>query len=132
MAEPNDERLAAIGALLVRFASLDRNHVGFGDLQGLVERLPELVEDVIAQGLVFFDAIRVKIRNEGMVNNRAVYLPWGYAVWASKVFSRGDHHGVSQTSSPDLHRASDPLLDALRRVEGTPAGSARAQTDLPG
>jgi putative transposase len=27
--------------------------------------------------VVFFDAIRVKIRNEGMVNNRAVYLAIG-------------------------------------------------------
>src|SRR5713226_163363 len=27
--------------------------------------------------IVFFDAIRVKIRNEGMVNNRAVYLALG-------------------------------------------------------
>jgi transposase-like protein len=27
--------------------------------------------------IVFFDAIRVKIRNEGMVNNRAVYLAIG-------------------------------------------------------
>src|SRR5580700_135367 len=27
--------------------------------------------------IVFFDAIRVKIRNEGMVNNRAVYLAMG-------------------------------------------------------
>ena len=27
--------------------------------------------------VVFFDAIRVKIRNEGMVNNRAVYLALG-------------------------------------------------------
>jgi putative transposase len=27
--------------------------------------------------VVFFDAIRVKIRNEGMVNNRAAYLAIG-------------------------------------------------------
>ncbi|ABC22989.1 TRm3 transposase [Rhodospirillum rubrum F11] len=27
--------------------------------------------------LVFFDAIRVKIRNEGMVRNKAIHIPLG-------------------------------------------------------
>ena len=31
--------------------------------------------------IVFFDAIRVKIRHEGMVNNRAVYLAIGVRCW---------------------------------------------------
>ncbi len=34
--------------------------------------------------VVFFDAIRVKIRNEGMVNNRAVYLAIGMRVLGTR------------------------------------------------
>ena len=122
--------------------------------------------------IVFFDAIRVKIRNEGMVNNRAVYLAHWRALLGpqrnprtvdradrrreilaagddrtaqprhpghpdrrgrrAQRFSRGDHLGVSPSRGPDLHRASHPLLDALRLVEGTAAGGGGAQTDLPG
>jgi hypothetical protein len=121
--------------------------------------------------IVFFDAIRVKIRNEGMVNNRAVYPAIGVrcsghkeilGLWIEQTegakfwlrvmtelrnrgtqdildrrgrraqrFSRGDHLGVSPNPGPDLHRTSHPLLDALRRMERTPAGSDGAQTNLP-
>jgi putative transposase len=34
--------------------------------------------------IVFFDALRVKIRNEGLVNNRAVYLAMGCAARATR------------------------------------------------
>ena len=114
--------------------------------------------------IVFFDAMRVKIRNEGMVNNRAVYLAIGVrcsghkeilGLWIEqtegakfwlRVMTELRNRGTQdiliavvdglkgfpeaitsvfpQDRGPDLHRASDPLLDALRRVEGTPAGSA--------
>ena len=116
--------------------------------------------------IVFFDAIRVKIRNEGVVNNRAVYLAIGVrcsghkeilGLWIeqtegakfwlrvmTELRNRGTQdiliavvdglkgfpeaitsvfpRAVVQT----CNRASHPLLDALRRVEGTPAGGAGA------
>ena len=122
--------------------------------------------------IVFFDALRVKIRNEGMVNNRAVYLAIGSSLLGAQgdpghldradrrgeVLAAGDeraaqprgpghpdrggrraqglsgsdHLGVSQDRGPNLHRASDPVLDAVRLVEGTSGGGGGAQIGLPG
>ena len=122
--------------------------------------------------IVFFDALRVKIRNEGMVNNRAVYLALGVRCsghkeilghldradrrgevlaagneraaqprgpgppdrggrWAQGI-SRGDHLGVSQDRGPNLHRASDPVLDAVHLLERTSAGGGGTQIGVPG
>jgi len=80
-------------ALYARGMSTREIQAHVGELYG-IEISPDLVsavtdsvlEDVGAwqsrglestYAIVFFDAIRVKIRNEGMVNNRAVYLAIG-------------------------------------------------------
>ena len=108
--------------------------------------------------IVYFDALRVKIRDEGLVRNKAVYLAIGITcngykevlgLWIEqtegakfwlrvmnelkargtgdllvavvdglKGFPRGDHDGVSGMHRADLHRASDPLLAAVRLLEG--------------
>ena len=47
--------------------------------------------------IVFFDALRVKIRNEGMVNNRAVYLAWAYAARGTR---RSSASGSSRPKGP--------------------------------
>ena len=39
---------------------------------------------------------------------------------------------ISKNPGPDLHRPSDPLLDAVRLVEGAPGGGRGAQAGLPG
>ena len=109
--------------------------------------------------VVFFDALRVKIRDEGLVRNKAVYLAlaitcqgekevlglWieqteGAKFWLkvmNELRTRGgrrhpdrggrradrlprrDRRGVPAGRGPDLHRASDPQLAGLRRLERT-------------
>ena len=44
--------------------------------------------------MVFFDALRVKIRDEGLVRNKAVYL-------ALAITSEGDKEGVGAVDRPD-------------------------------
>ena len=36
--------------------------------------------------VVFFDALRAKIRDESVVRNKAVYLPWRWAAKATSIF----------------------------------------------
>ena len=102
---------------------------------------------------MFFDALRVKIRDEGTVRNKAVYLAVGVlpegkkdvlGIWIEQTegarfwlrvmaelknrgvadvliavvdgregLPGGDHSGVPRGADPDLHRASDRLLDGM-------------------
>jgi putative transposase len=102
--------------------------------------------------LVFFDAIRVKIRDEGFVRNKAVYIALAILADGSKAILglwieqtegakfwlrvmnelKNDHHRVPRRGRPDMHRASDPSLATVRVMEGPQAGHAGAQGDLPG
>ena len=119
--------------------------------------------------IVFFDALRVKIRDEGTVGTRPCTWPsaccpgqkevlglWieqteGAKFWLrvmtelqnrgvrhpdrggrwAEGFPRGDQLGVSAGGGADLHRAPDPLLDAVRVLERSQGRRRRAQADLP-
>jgi len=78
--------------------------------------ISEVTEEVMAQiaewqsrpldrmyPVVFFDALRVKIRDEGVVRNKAMYH-------------------VSAHDGADLHRAPDPQQLGLRKLEGAQVG----------
>jgi len=122
--------------------------------------------------VVYFDALGVKIRDEGSVRNKAVYLALGIAadgtkevlgIWIeqnegakfwlkvmnelrnrggediliavvdwAKGLSGGHHDGFPLGQRADLHRAFEPLLPVLLRLEGAPGPGWRAQSHLPG
>ena len=122
--------------------------------------------------VVYFDALRVKIRDEGSVRNKAVYLALGIAadgtkevlgIWIEqnegakfwlkvmnelrnrgvediliavvdglKGFSGGYHGGFSADECADLHRAFEPLLPVVLRLERAPGAGSRTEGHLPG
>lgn len=122
--------------------------------------------------IVFFDALRVKIRDEGAVKNKAVYLAIGVrcsghkevlGIWIEQTegakFSRSGHDRTQKPwdgghpnrrrrrsegvpggnlsslpsgGDPDLHRASDPVFNAVRLLEGTEGPHKRSEAHLPG
>ena len=69
--------------IAAQFASLDGVEISPDLVSAVTDAVLEEAAAWQSRGLeatyaiVFFDAIRVKIRNEGMVNNRAVYLALG-------------------------------------------------------
>ncbi len=110
--------------------------------------------------IVFFDAIRVKIRNEGMVNNRAVYLAIGVrcsghkeilGLWIEqtegakfwlRVMTEIRNRGTQDIliavvdglkGFPEaMHCPSAALLDAFCIVARAPIDRCCAAPDLPG
>jgi len=121
--------------------------------------------------IVFFDALRVKIRDEGVVKNKAVYLAIGVrcsghkeilGLWIeqtegakfwlrvmSEIRNRGTGDiliavvdgqglprshlgGVPRHRGADVHRAPDPLLDAIRLMERAQGDCRHAQAHLQG
>ena len=105
--------------------------------------------------VVFFDALRVRIRDEGLVRDRAACLALGITCQGEKEvlglwiglktrgvgdipiavvdgFPRRNRDGVPTDRGPDLHRASDPQLAGFRLLEGPQGGHARSEGRLPG
>ena len=100
--------------------------------------------------VVFFDALRVKIRDEGLVKNKAVYVALALNPDGEKLaqgdqraqgarrqrypdrrgrraqgLSRGDHLGLSADDRADLHRAPDPQQPGVRRGDPRPRPTIR-------
>src|SRR5580704_4588935 len=103
--------------------------------------------------LVFFDALRVKIRDEGFVRNKAVYIALGVmpdgtkeilGIWieqtegakfwlrvVNELKTRGDQCGVSADRRSNLRRSSHPPFDGFCRLEGSQERRAGVAYGLP-
>jgi transposase-like protein len=110
--------------------------------------------------VVFFDALRVKIRDEGVVQNKAVYFALGVnargerdvlgfwleqtegAKFWQRVMNELRTRGVEDVllavvdglkdNGADVHRAPAETLVELLQLEGSQAGGRGTQEDLPG
>jgi transposase-like protein len=108
--------------------------------------------------LIFFDALRVKIRDEGLVRNKAAHIAVGVRADGTKLWLRVmnelKNRGIedeliavvdglkgfpeaitevfAQATRSDLHRSSAAPQPGLCFLEGPQAGGGRAQGHLPG
>ena len=74
----------------------------------------------ICHPLVFFDAIRVKIRDEGFVRNKAIYIALGILPEGTKEIL--GHFSANDRS--DLHRSPDPPFHGFCLPEGSQEAQA--------
>ena len=74
----------------------------------------------ICHPLVFFDAIRVKIRDEGFVRNKAIYIALGILPEGTKEIL--GHFSANDRS--DLHRSPDPPFHGFCLLEGSQEAQA--------